>query len=335
MTHVILADNLSKQYRAHQKQAGLRGSLRAFVRRQYQTIRAVEQVSFQIGAGEVVGFLGPNGAGKTTTLKLLAGLLHPSAGRVEVLGHTPHRRERAYLRSIAMVMGQRNQLFWDLPAMETFLVNQAIYGIPEPQFRAALDELVALLGLEPLLTKQVRKLSLGERMKCELAASLLHRPRVLFLDEPTLGLDVTAQAAVREFLQRYNREHGVAVMLTSHYMADVTALARRVLVIDHGRLVYDGDLRALVERRAPYKLLRLTLQQAVEPEQLREHGELEAAEGLNVTLRVPRDATTAAASLALARLPVADMAIEEPPIEQIIGQLFRGEEAPIGDAAAR
>jgi ABC-2 type transport system ATP-binding protein len=334
MNDTILVEAISKEYRAHQKEAGLRGSLRAFVRREYQTIRAVEEVSFRIGAGEVVGFLGPNGAGKTTTLKLLAGLLHPTRGRAEVLGFTPHKRDRAYLRSIAMVMGQRNQLFWDLPAMETFLVNQAIYGIPERQFHSTLDEFVALLGLEPLLGKQVRKLSLGERMKCELAAALLHRPQVLFLDEPTLGLDVTAQAAIREFLQRYNREHGVTVLLTSHYMADVTALARRVLVIDKGRLIYDGDLRALVERRAPYKLLRLTLHHAVERELLQSHGELEASDGLNATLRVPRDATTAAASRALANLPVADMAIEEPAVEQIIGQLFRGEEAPLVNAAA-
>jgi ABC-2 type transport system ATP-binding protein len=329
MTHAILAEGLSKQYRVHHRTAGLRSSLGAFFRREYKLIRAVEAVSFQIAPGEVVGFLGPNGAGKTTTLKLLAGLLHPSAGRAEVIGHTPARRERPFLRRIAMVMGQRNQLFWDLPAMEAMLVNQAIYSIPEPAFRRSLDEFVQLLGLEPLLTKQVRKLSLGERMKCELAAALLHRPEVLFLDEPTLGLDVTAQTAIRTFLQQYNRDHGVTVLLTSHYMADVTALARRVLVIDQGRLVYDGNLRALVEQRAPYKLLRLTLQHAVTTEELRAHGDLEAHDGLNVTLRVPRGETTAAATRALATLPVADVAIEEPSVEQIIGQVF-GEERDRG-----
>ncbi|MCU0492551.1 MAG: ATP-binding cassette domain-containing protein, partial [Chloroflexaceae bacterium] len=197
----VVVENLTKHYRVHQKAAGLGASLRGLFRRDYTTVRAVEDVSFRIEPGEVVGFLGPNGAGKTTTLKVLAGLLHPTGGRAEVLGHTPHHRERAFLSQIVLVMGQRNQLFWDLPAMETFLVNQAIYGIPERQFRQTLDELVSLLGLEPLLQTQVRKLSLGERMKCELAASLLHQPRVLFLDEPTIGLDVNAQTTMREFIQ--------------------------------------------------------------------------------------------------------------------------------------
>jgi ABC-2 type transport system ATP-binding protein len=319
----IVVNQLVKSYRVHHKAAGLGGSFRNLFARRYQTVAAVAGISFELAPGEIVGFLGPNGAGKTTTLKCLSGLLHPNAGSAQVLGFTPHRRERAFLKQITLVMGQRNQLLWDLPAMETFLVNQAIYGVPEREFRVTLDELVTLLELAPLLTKQVRKLSLGERMKCELAAALLHRPRVLFLDEPTLGLDVTAQAAIRDFLRIYSQEHGVTVLLTSHYMADVTALASRVLVIDQGTLRYDGNLRALVEQTAPYKLLRLTLQQPVDTTTLGTFGAVQTVVGLEATLRVPRGMTKRVAAEALARLPADDVMIEEPPIEDIIREVFK------------
>jgi len=318
----VSVESLVKHYRVHHKEPGLAGSLRSLVRRRYQDVRAVDGISFEIDQGEVVGFLGPNGAGKTTTLKCLSGLLYPTAGQVTVLGYTPHRRERDFLESFTLVMGQRNQLLWDLPAMETFLVNQAIYRVPEAQFRQSLDEMIALLELEPLLTKQVRKLSLGERMRCELAASLLHRPRVLFLDEPTIGLDVTAQASIREFIRTYNAQHGATVLLTSHYMADVTALARRILVIDDGKLMYDGDLEALVAQTAPYKLLRLTLQEPVNGSDLQALGEIDSLDGLKVTLRVVRGQTKDAASRALSSLPVADVSIEEPPVEEIIREVF-------------
>jgi ABC-2 type transport system ATP-binding protein len=318
----VEVDGHVKHYRVQRREPGFGASLRGLFVRRYHTVPAVDGVSFRIDAGEIVGFLGPNGAGKTTTLKCLAGLLHPTAGRARVLGFTPHERERAFLRQFTLVMGQRNQLLWDLPAMETFLVNQAIYGVPEPQFRAALDELVALLELEPLLDKQVRQLSLGERMRCELAASLLHQPRVLFLDEPTLGLDVTAQATIRDFVRTYSARQGATVLLTSHYMADVTALASRILVIDGGTMRYDGDLRALVERHAPYRLLRLTLDCQVQPADMAAVGDLESADGLAVTLRVPRAATKERAALALSSLPVADVAIEDPSVEDIIRQVF-------------
>jgi len=318
----IEVDNLSKHFRVHHREASLRSSLRSLLRRRYETVRAVEGASFQVAQGEVVGFLGPNGAGKTTTLKCLAGLLHPTGGRVRVLGFTPHQRDREFLRSFTLIMGQRNQLLWDLPALETFQVNRAIYAIPQRAYRAALDEFVDLLDLAPLLTKPVRKLSLGERMRCELAASLLHQPRVLFLDEPTLGLDVTAQAAIRAFVQSYNRRSEATVLLTSHYMADVTALAQRVLVIDQGTLRYDGDLSELVERTAPYRLLRLTLERTVEPRVLAALGEVEPGGELSVTIRVPRADVTARASEALARLPVSDVAIEDPPVEDIIREVF-------------
>jgi ABC-2 type transport system ATP-binding protein len=319
----IKVSHLVKYFPVHHKQAGLKGSLRSLFRRQYTTVKAVDDISFEIEQGEIVGFLGPNGAGKTTTLKCLAGLLYPTSGEIDVLGFRPHTRASAFLKQITLVMGQRNQLLWDLPAMETFLVNQAIYGIEERPFREMLDELVALLGLETLLDKQVRKLSLGERMKCELAASLLHRPQVLFLDEPTLGLDVSAQDSIREFIRSYNRRFHAVVLLTSHYMADVTALAERILVIDRGRLVYDGNLQALVQRIAPYKFLQLTLDRAVERVDLNALGEIEAEDGLQWTLRVPRGQTKETAARALATLPVADITITEPPIETIIQEVFR------------
>ncbi|GCE16731.1 ABC transporter [Dictyobacter kobayashii] len=288
-------------------------------------VQAVKGVSFHIEQGEIVGFLGPNGAGKTTTLKCLSGLLHPTSGTSRVLGFTPYKREKEFLRQITFVMGQRNQLLWDLPAMETFLVNKAIYDIPEKQFKRTLDELVTLLHLEPLLGRQVRRLSLGERMKCEIAGALLHQPQVLFLDEPTIGLDVTAQATIRSFIQSYNRDHSVIVLLTSHYMADITALTQRVLVIEHGTLMYDGDLQELVTQTAPYKLLRLTLERYVDKSELLSIGELEKLDGLEAIIRVQRQNTAQMAAQVLEHLPVADIMIEEPPIEQIIRDVFHGE----------
>jgi ABC-2 type transport system ATP-binding protein len=286
--------------------------------------RVLRDVSFGIAEGEVVGFLGPNGAGKTTTLKCLTGLLHPTSGSVRVLGQAPHDRRRDFLERITLVMGQRNSLFWDLPAADAFAVNRAIYRIPAAQYRETLDELVALLGLEPLLGRQVRTLSLGERMRCEIAGSLLHRPQVLFLDEPTLGLDVNGQAAIREFLQAYNARHGATVLLTSHYMADVTALAKRVLVIDHGRLRFDGDLAALLETHAPYRLLQVTLGGPASAGELARYGEVEGVDGAKATLRVPRGETAAVAARLLAELAVADVSIADPPVEEVVRAVFAG-----------
>ncbi|GGM03258.1 ATP-binding cassette domain-containing protein [Dactylosporangium sucinum] len=319
---MIEVRDLAKHFRVHRRQPGLRAAFRALVHREHVTVHAVDQVSFTIPTGEVVGFLGPNGAGKTTTLKCLTGLLHPTVGSVRVLGHTPHRREPAFLRRISLVMGQRNALFWDLPAADAFEVNRAIYGLTGAAYRSALDELVTLLDLEPLLTKQVRVLSLGERMRCELAGALLHRPDVLFLDEPTLGLDVNGQAAVRAFLRDYNARYGATVLLTSHYMGDVTALARRVLVIDRGTLRFDGDLAALVEAHSPHRLIRVTLREAVPAQTWVGFGEVSAADGAVVTLVVPRAETAAVAARLLATLPVEDVAIEDPPVEDIIRAVF-------------
>lgn len=324
MAHQIEVERLSKHYQVHEKEPGLAGSLRAFFARKYRVVKAVEAVSFNIDAGEMVGFLGPNGAGKTTTLKVLSGLLYPTSGRVSVLGFTPHRRQNEYLKQFTLVMGQKQQLMWDLPPMETFLVNQAIYEVPKADFQAILKELDDLLELGPLLKKQVRKLSLGERMKCELAAALLHRPKVLFLDEPTIGLDVTMQARIRDFVAEYNRRHGATVILTSHYMADVTALCDRIIVIDKGRLLYDGNFRALIERVAPYKVLKLQFEQQPDLSALAQFGAVARADGLTAVLHVPRAHAADTAARLLSQIEVDDINFEEPAVEDIVRQVFAG-----------
>ncbi len=318
----VEVDSLVKHFRVHRRGAGLRASLGSVVRRQHVLVRAVDDISFSVAAGEVVGFLGPNGAGKTTTLKCLAGLLHPTAGRVAVLGHDPARRERELLRRISLVMGQRSSLFWDLPALDAFEVHRTIYGVPPRQYRATLDELVELLALEPLLGKQVRVLSLGERMRCEIAGSLLHRPDVLFLDEPTLGLDVNAQAVLRAFLRSYTERTGATVLLTSHYMGDVTALASRVLVIDDGRLRFDGRLATLVEEHAPHRRVRVSLREPAAAAGLARFGRVVELDGASATLEVPRELSAATAGRILGELEVEDIAIEDPPVEDVVRAVF-------------
>ncbi|NJN19396.1 MAG: ATP-binding cassette domain-containing protein [Oscillochloris sp.] len=320
----IQIHDLCKFYEVHRTEPGLIGSLRAFVKRRYETIKAVDTISFSIEDGEMVGFLGPNGAGKTTTLKVLSGLLYPTSGEVKVQGYVPFQRRNEFLKQITLVMGQKQQLLWDLPAQETFDVNRVIYEVPADEYRRTLNELTELLELGELLKKQVRKLSLGERMKCELAAALLHRPKVLFLDEPTIGLDVTMQARVRKFVAEYNRRYGATVLLTSHYMADVTALCKRIIVINRGRLLYDGNLQKLIEQVAPHKNIHVTLSEPVSAEELGRYGELQKLEGLEAVLRVERGETTRTGARMLADLPVADVNIAEPPIEEIIGEVFAG-----------
>jgi ABC-2 type transport system ATP-binding protein len=325
--------DLRKYYTVHEKEPGIRGSIRSFVRRDSRQVHAVDGVSFDLDAGEMVGFLGPNGAGKTTTLKMLAGLLHPSGGVARIGPYTPQERRTGFLKTITLVMGQKQQLIWDLPAYDSFLVNQAIYEVPDDQFKATMREFTEILELETIMRKQVRKLSLGERMKCELAAALLHRPRVLFLDEPTIGLDVNMQVRIREFVADYNRRYNATVMLTSHYMADVTALCNRIIVIDKGKIVFDGDLSSLVEQTAPGKIIRLQLARPVAADILASYGHLHTIDGLNVELKVPRAETTHIAGRLLAELPVADVTIEDPPIEEIIGQVFSQPTAAVGAPA--
>jgi ABC-2 type transport system ATP-binding protein len=322
-TPLISVRNLVKHYRVHSRPPGLRAALRSLVHRPHRLVRAVDDISFEVAAGERVGFLGPNGAGKTTTLKLLSGLLHPTSGELEVAGLRPAAREAAFLRSIMLVMGQKQQLLWDLPPAETFELNRAIYDIPRQQYRETLDELVALLGLEPLIGKPTRQLSLGERMKCEIAAALLHRPRLLFLDEPTIGLDVTMQAVVRRFIRDYNQRHGATVLLTSHYMADVAALCPRIVVIDRGRISYDGSIEELVRAARQEKHVVLRLGHPVSAAEVNAlEGEVVAHSDAQLTLQVPPEGLNRLIQQALARLPVVDLNVEDPPLEQVLADLF-------------
>lgn len=324
---IIVAEHLSKVYPVAIKEPGIKGTLNHFFHRTYRNIEAVKDVSFQIQPGEVVGFLGPNGAGKTTTLKMLTGLIHPSSGRVEVAGHVPFQRKEAFLQKITLVMGQKQQLLWDLPAADSLRINGVVYGIPEQECRERIGQLTEMLSLQGKLNQPVRKLSLGERMKAELMAALLHNPDVLFLDEPTLGLDVNGQASVREFLREYNQRTGATILLTSHYMADITALCDRVILIYAGQLIYDGSLDGLVERFAPYREVQLELTQAVaDPEKLRQqisqYGEVEEIAGQSVRLLVRRDTLTATVGKILIDFEILDLTVTEPPIEEVIGRVF-------------
>jgi ABC-2 type transport system ATP-binding protein len=319
----ITVQELTKTFKVPEREAGFASALRSFVRRKYTAIQAVQQVSFRIGRGEIVGFLGPNGAGKTTTLKMLSGLLHPTSGQARVLGFTPWELKSDYLRCMTLVMGQRNRLSWDIPAADSFLLNQAIYRISDEDYKATLKELDELLELSPILRKPVRNLSLGERMKCELAAGLLHRPKVLFLDEPTIGLDITAQARIREFLREYNRRTGASILLTSHYMADVTALCERIIIIHHGQLKYDGGISELSHRIAPYKLIGVALGEVRECD-LSCYGTLvntENGDGKQY-IQVKADEVTTITAQILQDLPVHDLTIEDPPIEDVIERAF-------------
>ena len=315
--------DLRKTYVVPEREAGLRASLKSLVRRKTRAVQAVAGVSFALEPGEIVGFLGPNGAGKTTTLKMLSGLLYPTGGRLEVLGYVPERRDKRFLAQIALVMGNRNQLQWDIPAMDSFELNRAVYGIPEAEFKQTRDEFIELLDLQTLVHKPVRNLSLGERMKMEIAGALLHRPRVLFLDEPTIGLDVTMQKRIRTFIAEYNQRYGATVLLTSHYMADVEALCKRVIVIHHGQILFDGNLRSLSEQFPSDKRIGVTLE---DPDvDLQAYGEVVGRQDGRITLRVAKaDAPRLTARL-LSEFPVTDLTIEDPPLEDVIERVFAQE----------
>jgi ABC-2 type transport system ATP-binding protein len=321
----VRVTELRRVFKVPEREAGLRAAVGSLFRRRHREVRAVDGISFDIAPGEVVGFLGPNGAGKTTTLKMLAGLLHPTDGEARVLGEVPSRRRPGYLRRMSLVMGNRNQLHWDLPAADSFELNRAIYQIPWADFRRTKAELLELLELGDLVTKPVRNLSLGERMKVELAGALLHQPDVLFLDEPTLGLDVTMQRRIRAFVADYNRSQAASVLLTSHYMADVEALCKRVIVIDHGRIRFDGDLSALATDVAAYKELGVTIEGDAD---LTGFGEIRAREGDRVTLRVPKAQAPGVTARLLAEHTVLDLTVEDPPIDDVIELLFRRDVEP-------
>jgi len=319
----IQVNSLSKTYQVPEREGGFGAAVRSFFKRKYKDVKAVQEVNFKITQGEIVGFLGPNGAGKTTTLKMLSGLLHPTGGNANVLGFTPWELKPEYLRSMTLVMGQRNRLSWDIPAADSFLLNQAIYRLPDDEYQETYKELDELLELEPLMKKPVRNLSLGERMKCEIAAGLLHRPKVLFLDEPTIGLDITGQARIREFLREYNRRTGATILLTSHYMADVTALCERIIIIHHGILKYDGGINDLSRKIAPFKLIGVRLAET-NSHDLRKYGTpvQNEEDWEKQYIQVKAEDVTRVTSGLLADLPIHDITITDPPIEDVIEQAF-------------
>ena len=321
---VIEVQGLTKTFRTYKKQPGFAGALKGLFHRKHETTYAVKEVSFQVEEGELVGFLGPNGAGKTTTLKMLAGLLYPASGSASVLGYTPWKREDGYRRQFALLLGQKNQLWWDLPARESLELNAKIYGIDRAVFERTVDELTAMLSVKDKLNVMVRELSLGERMKLELIASLLHQPKVLFLDEPTIGLDVVSQKIVREFLRDYNTKRKTTILLTSHYMADIQALCRRVIIIDHGKIFFDGQLEEVIDRFADFKVVTIQCAQdkplpAIE---LKRFGEVVEQNAGTIKLKIKRDRVIQACKELLDELPVNDIDIQEVPIEDVIRQIF-------------
>lgn len=318
----IKVQNLVKVYQVDQKEPGLIGAFKSLIHRKYEKVRAVDDISFKIEEGELIGFIGPNGAGKTTTLKCLSGLLYPTSGSISVLNFTPWERKTEFLKQIAFVMGQKNQLWWDLPAIDTFILNKEIYEIDDHRFKTILAELSALLDAEDILKIPVKKLSLGQRMKCELIAALLHSPKVLFLDEPTIGLDVVMQKKLREFIGDYNKKFGATVILTSHYMADVEALAKRVIVINHGKLLFDGKLKDLVKKYAPDKFIRLVLKEHVPKKNIEKIGKIKSYNFPQLVLIVPTKDLGNLTATVLKQFPVADLNIEDAQIEDVIRKVF-------------
>ena len=321
--HSVRVDGLLKVFDVPEREAGLRAAAKGLLRRKTREVRAVDEIAFTIEPGEVVGFLGPNGAGKTTTLKMLSGLLYPTGGEALVLGLVPSKRQRDFLSRITLVMGNRNQLQWDLPALDSYELNRAIFRIPRDQFTSTRDELIELLEIGDLVRKPVRQLSLGERMKAEIVGALLHQPQVLFLDEPTIGLDVTMQKRIRAFVAEYNASHGATVLLTSHYMADVEALCERVIVIHHGQILFDGPLTALADQFAAYKTIGVALENG--RTDLSRYGEVIHRDGDWITLRVPKSETSRVTASLLTQEQVLDLNVEDPPIEDVIELVFAQE----------
>lgn len=326
MDTAISVNHLTKDFKVHKKDPGFRGSIRGFINKKYEMVHAVRDISFEIGEGELVGFIGPNGAGKTTTLKCLSGLLYPTAGEVSVLGYTPQERKHDFLKNISLVMGQKSQLWWNLPPLETFLLNKEIYEIPETQFQKALDTLTQMLNLKDILHIQTRKLSLGQRMKCELVASLLHKPKILFLDEPTIGLDVVMQDVMRNFIRDYNREFKASIILTSHYMKDVERLCKRVIVIEKGQILFDGELSDLTRKYRKEKFVKVETDGKINEEQLFQFGKIQKKNEGRFEILIPQKNLQDFAGFVSQNEHVMDFSIEEIPIEDVIGQIFKNNE---------
>ncbi len=329
---IIEIERLAKSYRVYQKKEGLLASVGGLFRRQHREVQAVRDIDLHVEAGEFVAFLGPNGAGKTTTLKLLSGVITPTRGMARVMGHVPWERSNAYRRRFALVMGQKNQLWWDLPAQESFRLHQQIYGIEAAEFERVRDELTSLLDVRSLLGQPVRELSLGERMKMELIAALLHSPEVLFLDEPTIGLDVIAQHNIQTFLRHYQETRGITILLTSHYMKDVAALCRRVVIIARGRIVYDGSLSGIIDQFSGHKVVTLVFPTEVVPTGLERFGEVISHQAPRVKLKVDRNGIGELLSAILAEHTIEDVSVEDPPLEEVIAEVFSSiakEPAPV------
>src|SRR6478752_378916 len=329
----IEASNLTKVYRTYRKERGLWGAVKGLGWRRYDETRAADQVTFQIEEGEFVGFLGPNGAGKTTVLKMLSGLLNPTSGEARVLGFVPWERRNEMKRQFSLLMGQKNALWWDLPAQESLELNRAIYGIDSARFKKVVDGLSELLEVEDKMNVMVRELSLGERMKMELISALIHEPRVLFLDEPTIGLDVVSQKRVREFLRVYNREHRIVTMLTSHYMQDIEELCDRVIVIDHGKIFFDGPLDAIIDRFSRFKIISLSFEEGAACD-FAQFGEVVERKPMSVQIKVPRAQVTEVARNLLDNCKVTDINVQELPVEEVIRQLFGERDTSRASAAA-
>jgi ABC-2 type transport system ATP-binding protein len=322
MTKIIEIKNLARYFKQYQKQPGLKGSIKSLFSRDHKIIKAVDDISFSIEPGERVGFIGPNGAGKTTTLKMLSGLLHPTSGELQVLGYQPFKRQDEFKRKFSIVLGQKSQLWWDLPAIESIRLNKYIYEIPEEQFKKDLDELAEIMEIKDILNVQVRKLSLGQRMKCELIASIIHRPQIMFLDEPTIGLDVVMQKRIRDFFKEYNQKYGTTLLLTSHYMDDVKEVCERLIIINKGQLVYDGGLETLIKQYAKNKFLKIVFDQEIKREDLEMFGDIQELNGYTVTLSVPREEHTDIAATIMKKFKIDDLDIQEQKLEDIIRVIF-------------
>lgn len=319
----MVLHDLSKTYKVYQRKPGVMAGLKSLVHREWKDINAVDDLSFEIETGDIVGFLGPNGAGKTTTIKMCCGLLYASGGEVKVSGYDPWKREKEFLKKITLIMGRRNQMIWDVPAIESYEFFRAIYNIPRGEYKKTLDELVDLLELGPLLNKPVRNLSLGERMKCELTGALLHRPSVLFLDEPTIGLDVVAQHKFRRYIAEYNRRYEATILLTSHYMGDVEELCQRVIFIDQGKMIFDGNLSGLVEKFLPYKIIKLRVSNgALQQVDLTTFGEVASNGDGQVTLRVPKGETAKVVARLMSQMQVDDLSITDPPVTEVVRYIY-------------